>query len=46
MSAKYDPALLKDGFNKMDDGEEIFYVSNPALGLWACEEKFRQSENI
>ncbi|WDE95534.1 lactate racemase domain-containing protein [Lentisphaera profundi] len=30
---KYDPAKLKDGWNIVD-GEEIFYISNPALGLW------------
>lgn len=30
---KYDPAKLKDGLNTVD-GEEIFYISNPALGLW------------
>ena len=30
---KYDPTKLDDGFNTVD-GEEIFYVSNPALGLW------------
>ena len=33
MSAKYDPEKLKDGINIVD-GEEIFYISNPALGLW------------
>ncbi|MBR5453401.1 MAG: DUF2088 domain-containing protein [Clostridia bacterium] len=32
---RYDPAVLKDGFNTLDDGEEIFYISNPALGLWS-----------
>jgi len=37
-SAKYDPAVLKDGFN-MVDGEEIFYISNPALGLWVCDDE-------
>jgi len=31
---KYDPSTLKDGCNTLPDGEEIFYVSNPALGLW------------
>lgn len=31
---KYDPALLKDGYNTLPDGETIFYISNPALGLW------------
>ncbi|MBR7082702.1 MAG: D-mannonate epimerase, partial [Clostridia bacterium] len=30
---KYDPAKLTDGFNTVD-GEEIFYISNPALGPW------------
>ena len=35
--AKYNPAKLKDGFNTVD-GEEIFYISNPALGLWVCDE--------
>ena len=33
-AAKYDPAVLKDGFNTLPDGEEIYYISNPALGLW------------
>jgi nickel-dependent lactate racemase len=30
---QYNPNQLKDGWN-MVEGEEIFYVSNPALGLW------------
>lgn len=34
MLKKYNPKVLKDGFNTLDDGEEIFYISNPALGLW------------
>ena len=34
MAARYDPARLVDGFNTVA-GEEIFFVSNPALGLWA-----------
>ena len=37
---KYDPGKLKDGFNIMPDGEEIFFISNPALGLWAYEDRF------
>ena len=36
---KYDPAVLKDGWNIVD-GEEIYYISNPALGLWADSKKF------
>ncbi len=40
MTKKYDPSKLKDGWN-MVDGEEIFYISNPALGLWAYKERFK-----
>ncbi|WP_319502637.1 lactate racemase domain-containing protein [uncultured Draconibacterium sp.] len=40
VTAKYDPGKLKDGFNTMPDGEEIFYISNPAIGLWAYRERF------
>ncbi|GAB1452342.1 lactate racemase domain-containing protein [Draconibacterium sp.] len=40
MTAKYNPVKLKDGFNIMPDGEEIFYVSNPAIGLWAFKDRF------
>jgi len=38
-AAKYDPAVLVDGWNVVG-GEEIFYVSNPGLGLWAYEGRF------
>ena len=38
-SAKYDPAKLADGWNAVD-GEEIFFVSNPGLGLWAYRGRF------
>jgi len=37
---KYNPEKLKDGINILPDGEEIFYISNPALGLWAYKGKF------
>ena len=38
-TAKYDPAQLADGWNVVD-GEEIFFISNPGLGLWAYEGRF------
>jgi nickel-dependent lactate racemase len=40
MAKRYDPARLKDGVNTMPDGEQIFYISNPALGLWAHRDRF------
>jgi hypothetical protein len=41
MTAKYDPAKLQDGYNTVD-GEEIFYISNPGLGLWAYRGRFNE----
>ncbi len=40
MMKKYNPASLRDGFNTVD-GEDIFYISNPALGLWSYKDKFK-----
>jgi nickel-dependent lactate racemase len=40
MVASYNPDRLKDGFNKLPNGEEIFFISNPALGLWAHRQRF------
>lgn len=40
MTARYNPEKLKEGFNQMPDGEEIFFISNPAVGLWATKERF------
>ena len=37
---KYHFDTLKEGFNTMPHGEEIFYISNPALGLWAHKDRF------
>ena len=31
---RYDPAKLHHGYNWVD-GEEIFFIANPGLGLWA-----------
>ena len=40
MTQRYDPAKLKDGWNTLSGGEKIFYISNPALGLWAYRGRF------
>ncbi len=40
MVKKYDPAKLKYGWNTMPDGEEIYFIPNPALGLWIDKGKF------
>ncbi len=40
MTRIYNPKVLKNGFNTMPSGEEIYYISNPALGLWAFKDRF------
>ena len=37
--SRYHPAKLRDGYNTVA-GEDVFYVSNPALGLWSVKERF------
>lgn len=32
---KYNPKTLEDGYNMTAGGEEIYFIKNPALGLWA-----------
>jgi nickel-dependent lactate racemase len=39
MAKKYDPQKLHYGYNQVD-GEEIFFVPNPGLGLWAYRGRF------
>jgi nickel-dependent lactate racemase len=40
MARRYPPAALRDGPQVLPDGERIFYVSNPAMGLWAYRGRF------
>jgi nickel-dependent lactate racemase len=40
MIRKYNPEKLSEGINILPDGEEIFFISNPALGLWAYKNRF------
>ena len=35
----YPPNNLTDGFNRLPNGEEVFYISNPGIGLWADRSK-------
>ena len=39
MLKRYDPSKLRLGVNQVD-GEEIFFISNPGLGLWAHRSRF------
>jgi nickel-dependent lactate racemase len=38
MLTRYNPQMLRYGNNRVD-GEDIFFIPNPGLGLWACRDK-------
>jgi len=38
MLDRYNPEKLAHGFNRID-GEEVFFIGNPGLGLWAARKK-------
>ena len=40
MSARYDPSTLRDGWNELSDRERVYFISNPATGLWAVRSRF------
>lgn len=40
MMERYPIDQFEDGWNTTKEGEEIFYISNPALGLWAVKDNF------
>ena len=39
MLARYNPDKLQYGYNTID-GEEVFFIANPGLGLWAYRGRF------
>ena len=40
LAERYAPGRLQDAWNRLPDGEEVFFISNPALGLWGTQERF------
>lgn len=36
---RYNPEKMKNGFNTMPDGEEVYFISTPSAGLWSTKEK-------
>ena len=40
MVSRYDPQRLEEGWNRLADGEEVYFISNPALGLWGTADRF------
>lgn len=46
MIAKYPVDKLHDNWNVDASGERFFYISNPALGLWAYRRRFESSSTL
>jgi nickel-dependent lactate racemase len=40
MLKRYNPAELKPGTNLLPDGEEVFFIPNPGIGLWTQKKHF------
>jgi nickel-dependent lactate racemase len=40
MLSRYSPEQLRYGYNNID-GEEVFFIANPGLGLWAYRGRFQ-----
>jgi nickel-dependent lactate racemase len=40
MLKRFDPSKLIEGQNRLDDGEEIFFISKPGTGLWSWKDIF------
>ena len=45
MAKRYDPHTLRCGWNTLPDGEEVFFIPNPALGLWIDRERFEAEQS-
>ena len=43
MIRRYDPDKLTYGYNQLPDGERVYYIPNPALGLWINRETFTEA---
>jgi hypothetical protein len=41
MLRRYNPAKLHDGMQMLPGGEDVFSISNPALGLWAHPDRMQ-----
>ncbi len=45
MLKTYNPQILKDGYNTLSNGEEIYFISHPGLGLWAYEKRYQMGSD-
>lgn len=44
-TARYNPEKMKEGWNKLPDGEEIFFISTPSAGLWSTKDRLEKRQS-
>jgi nickel-dependent lactate racemase len=43
---RYSPEKMQEGWNRLPDGEEVFFINTPSAGLWAVEERMRDRRDF
>jgi nickel-dependent lactate racemase len=46
MLKRYDPAKMKEGWNTMPDGEEVYFISTPSAGLWSTKARMERNDMV
>jgi nickel-dependent lactate racemase len=45
MMELYPPGNMQEGYNRLPTGEEVYYISNPAVGLWSTQSRFHENHH-
>jgi hypothetical protein len=40
---RYAPDKMNEGWNKMPDGEQVYFISTPSAGLWATKSRLGEA---
>jgi nickel-dependent lactate racemase len=46
MLQRYNPAKMREGWNRMPDGEEVFFISTPSAGLWSTRANLERNDRL
>jgi hypothetical protein len=44
--ARYNVETLREGFNTLPDGEEIYFLATPSAGLWSTRERMANRPGV
>jgi nickel-dependent lactate racemase len=46
MMKRYNPKAMRNGYNTMSDGQAVYFISDPGLGLWALKSQFQVATSL